>query len=172
MCVSTSSSVNIKHLMASENVMYSYTENHLAATFIKYMINMRIFYCSDISMAIHSLFEVHKVKSHHIQRSLNTGYAWWRHQMETFSTLLALCAGNSPVTDGFPWQRPVTRSCDVFVDLRLNKRLSKLSRRRRFETPSRSLWRHFDVFLRTCTLYLVWAQVLLQIQTYNVSGHT
>ena len=24
---------------------------------------------------------------------------WWRHQMETFSTLLALRAGNSPVTD-------------------------------------------------------------------------
>ena len=24
--------------------------------------------------------------------------AWWRHQMETFSTLLTLCAGNSPVT--------------------------------------------------------------------------
>ena len=23
--------------------------------------------------------------------------AWWRHQMETFSALLALCAGNSPV---------------------------------------------------------------------------
>ena len=23
---------------------------------------------------------------------------WWRHQMETFSALLALCAGNSPVT--------------------------------------------------------------------------
>ena len=23
--------------------------------------------------------------------------AWWRNQMETFSTLLALCAGNSPV---------------------------------------------------------------------------
>ena len=23
--------------------------------------------------------------------------SWWRHQMETFSTLLALCAGNSPV---------------------------------------------------------------------------
>ena len=25
--------------------------------------------------------------------------AWWRHQMETFSTSLALCVGNSPVTD-------------------------------------------------------------------------
>ena len=50
--------------------------------------------------------------------------SWWRHQMETFSTLLALCAGNSPVTGEFPAQRPVTRSFDVFFDLRLNKRLS------------------------------------------------
>ena len=24
-------------------------------------------------------------------------YTWWRHQMETFSALLAICAGNSPV---------------------------------------------------------------------------
>ena len=28
--------------------------------------------------------------------------AWWRHQMDTFSALLALCAGNSPVTDKSP----------------------------------------------------------------------
>ena len=34
--------------------------------------------------------------------------------METFSTLLALCAGNLPVTGEFPTQRPVTRSFDVF----------------------------------------------------------
>ena len=27
---------------------------------------------------------------------------WWRNQMETFSALLALCAGNSPVTNEFP----------------------------------------------------------------------
>ena len=27
---------------------------------------------------------------------------WWRHQMETFSTLLALCAGNSPVPVNSP----------------------------------------------------------------------
>ena len=27
---------------------------------------------------------------------------WWRHQMETFSALLALCAGNSPDTGEFP----------------------------------------------------------------------
>ena len=33
--------------------------------------------------------------------------------METFSALLALCAGNSPVTCEFPTQRPVARSFDV-----------------------------------------------------------
>ena len=51
--------------------------------------------------------------------------AWWRHQMETFSAFLTICAGNSPVTGEYPAQRPVTRSFDVFLDLRLNKRLSK-----------------------------------------------
>ena len=30
---------------------------------------------------------------------------WWRHQMETFSALLALYMGNSPVTGEFPSQR-------------------------------------------------------------------
>ena len=34
--------------------------------------------------------------------------------METFSALLAICAGNSPVTGEFPTQKPVTRSFDVF----------------------------------------------------------
>ena len=38
---------------------------------------------------------------------------WWRHQVETFSALLALCAGISPMTDEFPAQRPVTGSFDV-----------------------------------------------------------
>ena len=42
---------------------------------------------------------------------------------------------------GFPSQRPVTRSFDVFFDLRLNKRLSKQIRRRWYETSSRSLLR-------------------------------
>ena len=44
--------------------------------------------------------------------------------METFSVLLAICAGNSPVTGEFPAQRPVTLSFDVFFDLRPNKQLS------------------------------------------------
>ena len=51
-------------------------------------------------------------------------------------------SGNSPVTGEIPAQRPVTRSFDVFFNLRLNKCLSKQPRRRWFETPSCSLGRH------------------------------
>ena len=69
---------------------------------------------------------------------------WWRHQMETFSAQLALCAGNSGPGE-FPTQRPVTRSFDVFFDLRLNKRLSKQPWGWWFETPSWSLWRQCNV---------------------------
>ena len=43
--------------------------------------------------------------------------------METFSALLGLYAGNSPVTLEFPSQTPVTQSFDVFFDLRVNKPL-------------------------------------------------
>ena len=71
-----------------------------------------------------------------------TVHVWWRHQMETFSALLALCAGNSPVTGEFPPQRPVTQSFDVSLICELNKRLSKQSRGWWFETPSHLLWRH------------------------------
>ena len=51
--------------------------------------------------------------------------SWWRHQMETYSALLAFCVGKSPVTCEFPAQRPVTQSFDDFFDLHLNKQLSK-----------------------------------------------
>ena len=68
--------------------------------------------------------------------------------METFSALLAFCAGNSPVTGEFPSQRPVTRSFNVFFDLRPNKCFSKQSWCWRFETPSCPLWRHCNVLVR------------------------
>ena len=60
---------------------------------------------------------------------------WWRHPMDIFSALLVFCAGNSQVTGEFPAERPVTRSFDVFFDLRLNKRLSKQSWGWWFEMP-------------------------------------
>ena len=70
------------------------------------------------------------------QGFFNDSWAWWRHQMETFSALLAICAGNSPVPGEFPAQRPVMRSFNVF-----------------FEMPSRSLWRHYNDLL---FCFVVW----------------
>ena len=83
----------------------------------------------------------------HLMSSLMYSYRmfafpWWRHQMETFSASLAICAGNSPVPGEFPTQRPVTRSFDAFFDLFLNIRLRKQSRGWWFETLSCPLWRH------------------------------
>ena len=80
--------------------------------------------------------------------------------METFSALLAICAGNSPVSGEFPAQRPVTRSFDIFFGLRLNKRLSKQSWGWWFETLSCPLWRQCNgygesyVWINTCHSFM------------------
>ena len=62
-----------------------------------------------------------------------------------------------PVTGEFPSQRPVTRSFDVFLDLRPNIRLSKQSQDWWFETLSRPLWRHCNVKI-SCTAVLYSSQ--------------
>ena len=66
--------------------------------------------------------------------------------------------GVPAVTGGFPSQKPVTQSFDVFLDLRLNKRLSKQSGRWWFEMASRSLWRHCNALWFTvhdCLLIVI-----------------
>ena len=94
--------------------------------------------------SIGSGFAVCLASSHYLTqcRIINRAITRWRHQMETFFALLALCAGNSPAIGEFPSQRPMMRRFDVFFDLGLNKQLSKQSWRRWFVTPSRLLWRH------------------------------
>ena len=86
-------------------------------------------------------------------------WSWWCHQLETFSALLAICAGNSPVPSEFPAQRPVTRNFDVFFDLRPNKLLSKQSWGWWFETPSLPLWPHPNV-----------NKILYHIEPYDVEA--
>ena len=67
---------------------------------------------------------------------------WWRHQMETFSALLILYAGNSPVPVSCPhkgqWRRALMFSliC-AWINDWVNKPWGWW-----FETPSWSLWRH------------------------------
>ena len=77
---------------------------------------------------------------------------WWRHQMETFSMLLAICAGNSLVPGEFPAQRPVTQSFDVFFDLCL----SKQSWGWWFETLSHPLWCHRNECVYFIASSLLW----------------
>ena len=88
--------------------------------------------------------------------------SWWRHQLETFSALLAICAENSAVTGEFPTHRPVTRSFDVFFDLRLNKRLGKQSWGWWLETLSRPLWRH-------CNVYVIHERFKSHLHAYLIS---
>ena len=82
--------------------------------------------------------------------------------------------GNSPVAGEFPTQRPVTRSFDVYFDLRPNKRLSKQSWGWWFGTPSYPLWRHHNeidstgqqlALLTTAANYLG-----LDIETININN--
>ena len=74
--------------------------------------------------------------------------SWWRHQMETLSALLAICAGNSPVPGEFLAQRPVTWSWW-------------------FETLPRPLWRHCNVFGWQGSVYLTpsisWLLVIIWV---------
>ena len=89
-------------------------------------------------------------------------FTWWGHQIEAISALLPICAVNSPVTGEFPVQRPVTRSFDVFCDLRLNGRLSKQWWSWWFETPSRPLWRHSNELKsisHNCATHIPWAML-------------
>ena len=79
---------------------------------------------------------------------------WWRHQMETFSALLALCVGNSPVTGGFPPQRQVTRSFDVFFDLR--QKIKKIWVNNREAGVLRPHRAHYSVIIMTRPIFLTW----------------
>ena len=61
---------------------------------------------------------------------------WTQDDVKHFPRYWPFVRGNSPK------KTPVTRSFDVFFDMRLNNHLSKQSWGWWFETPSRSLWQH------------------------------
>ena len=113
-------------------------------------------FCNDIIPLVDS-FPIKSRPALVIREAVDTGWllftcALWRHQMETFSALLAICAGNSPFPGEFPKQRPVTRSFDVFLDLRPKKRFSKHCWGWWFETLSCPLWYHCNVSINFATM--------------------
>ena len=91
-------------------------------------------------------------------------YTWWRHQMETFSALLAICAGNSPVTGEFPAQRPVTRSFDIsLICTRINGWVNngEAGALRRYRA-------HYDVTVMRCgAVILSLAQTMAVAEEYS-----
>ena len=70
----------------------------------------------------------------------------------------------------FPTQRPVTRSFDVYFDLRPDKRLSKQLWGWWFETLSHSLWRHRNELWSFCKKvtyideFVLWGKGRLEIR--------
>ena len=96
---------------------------------------------SEITLIKHWIQFSHRRSAPAIGHEECSARDWWSHQMETFSALLALFAGYSPVTGEFPPQRPVSRGFMFsLIDLRLNKWFSKQSTRYRA---------HYDVTVMT-----------------------
>ena len=104
------------------------------------------FYEVTNSTNISVVYHTNYISSECVLVSWDHVFSWWRHQMESFSALQALFERNPPVTGGLPSLRTVTRNFDDFFDLGLNKRLSKQTRRRWFETPSHPWWHHCNAY--------------------------
>ena len=119
-----------RYIVTSSLIIWAYTQNDPCEETGTFAPKPSMFVCKTLCKCMHCW---------NLTPYFST---WWRHQMEPFSALLAICAGHLSVPGEFPAQRPVARGFDVFFDLRLNKRLRKQSWGRWFETLSPPLWRH------------------------------
>ena len=93
--------------------------------------------------------------------------------METFSALLAICAGNSPLPVNSPYKGQ-WRGALMFSLICLNKRLSKQLWGWWFETLSRPLWRHrSDKHVPPLITRLLWclSHVGVRWATSGIEGH-
>ena len=109
---------------------------HVAVTFILQIHDDFVIVYSTWNRQVEKLlFPLHNMLWHIWSETYHDDVIKWKHFLVT-----------GPLwwesTGGFPSRRPATRSFDVLYDLQLSKWLSKQSRRRWFETPSRSLWGH------------------------------
>ena len=94
---------------------------------------------SEVTLTNKSKIDQDQATTNHVHISCEP---WWRHQMETFSALLAICVGNSPVPVKSPnkgqWRGALVFSliC-VWIDGWVNNHEAGV-----FETLSRPFWRH------------------------------
>ena len=89
-------------------------------------------------------------------------FTWWRHQMEPFSALPALCAGNSPVPGNSPhkgqWRGALMFffSCAWINDWVNNREAGDLRRHRG----------HYDVNVMVCGWVNSWCTSVTRTRTY------
>ena len=97
-----------------------------------------------------------KFKNHFFAKTFELWqHSWWRLQMATFSALLTICAGNSPVTGEFPAQRPLRGSFGVslicaWINSWINNREAGDLRRHRA---------HYDATVMFCGSLASWGPV-------------
>ena len=96
-------------------------KTRLITTFIRDNLNLfqsfsKIFIYISVQ-SIMTLFFMRMPKPHRAAAIYHNDVIKWKHF-------------NPPFSDGFSSQRPVTRSFDVFFDLRMNKQFSKQSKHR------------------------------------------
>ena len=81
----------------------------------------------------------------------------WKHFLRNWPFVRGI--HRSPVNSPHKW--PVTRSFDVFFDLRLNKRFSKQSWGWWFETLSHPLWCHSNGYMGHWFIWNYWMRLLI-----------
>ena len=87
-------------------------------------IEMGSFWSVSLYIYIYTISRQTSLMQRLLTRSTEA-FTWWRHQNGNILRVTGPLWGESNVTGGFPSQRPVTWSFDVFFDFRLNKRLNK-----------------------------------------------
>ena len=127
------------------------------------------------------VYDIDLTLSGFIKRYSQCLWSWWRHQMETFSTSLALCAGNSPGPVNSPhkgqWRRALMFSliCARINDWVNNREADDLRRHRghydvsvmasswltciqRFMSAylCYQLYYHISILLQTVTLFSIY----------------
>ena len=120
----------LKYIYAKLQIFLALSRHDIIISWVfsrKYLLDPIVWPVIDFTRRNTSIWNSHKIEQNH-------GSVFPRHWP------FVRGIHRSPMD--FPLQRPVTRSFDIFFDLRLNKRLCKQSGRRCFETQSWSLWRH------------------------------
>ena len=112
-------------------------------------VKMNIFLC-NIFFMITSWYSLQMQRGVFFLLVAQRRFSWWRHQMETFSAILALCAGTLPVQVDSPhkaqWRGALMVS---FICTWINNWVKK-TRGWWFETPPWSLWRQCNVEMACC----------------------